>query len=120
MSRSFRSDRTSASSRPGVSRREMLKALGGAALAWPAFQLFGGFLSGGGPAMTHADNLALRFAKHYRPVPVRARPRIPSYPLPLDLAKVANFAEVAPILGLARDDASLRQNGFAVLPGQGN
>jgi hypothetical protein len=102
---------------PRPSRREVLKTLGGLALTLPLGRLWAGE---GGPAADHAEALAMCFAKYYRPLKIRAAPRVPAYPLPLDLDKVVNFKEVAAALGLADDEPSLRANGFAVLPGKGN
>jgi hypothetical protein len=84
---------------------------------------FTGYLGSGlwaasDPAKAQADSLALRFARYYKPVAVTARPKIPAYKLPLDPAKVVNFEAVAGKLGLARGEASLKENGFTVLPGQ--
>jgi hypothetical protein len=104
------------------SRREVLGLFGGMALTIPATGYLGGFLSAlaSDASQEQADKLARRFAKYYRPVPLRLKPRIPSYALPLDLTKLANFAEAAPKLGLTKDEPSLKKNGFAVLPGRGN
>ncbi len=105
----------------GLSRREAMRIFGGLGLALPAGGLLGGLLQAApGAAKDHADRLALRFAKHYQPVPVKVRPRVPAYKLPLDPAKVANFKEAAGALGLSADEPSLVENGFAVLPGKGN
>jgi hypothetical protein len=70
--------------------------------------------------MDQTAKLALRFARYYKPVPVTTKPAIPTYPLPLDPGRVANFRAVAAALQLADDEPSLRTNGFAVLPGAGN
>jgi len=113
-------NRTSTSTLTNPTRRDILKALGGAALAVPAYSLFGGWLHASDASENHVESLALRFAKYYRPVTVRAKPRIPAYKLPLDPAKVSNFAEIAPALGLAKDDPWLQKNGFAVLAGRDN
>jgi hypothetical protein len=113
---------TTPASHTALSRREVLGLFGGLALTIPATGYLGGFLSAvaGDAARDQADKLALRFAKYYRPLPLRVKPRIPSYSLPLDLTKVANFGEAAPKLGLSKDEPSLKKNGFAVLPGRGN
>jgi hypothetical protein len=66
------------------------------------------------------ENLAMRFAKYYKPVKVTATPQIPGYPLPLDLKKIANFKDASAKLQLTADEPSLKANGFAVLPGRGN
>jgi len=68
-------------------------------------------------AMEPVENLAERFSQHYQPVKVKTDPRIPSYDLPVALDKVANYTEVAKLLGLGADEASLKANGFIVLPG---
>jgi len=68
----------------------------------------------------HSEDLALRFAQYYRPVKVNAQGKVPAYPLPLDTAKIANYADVAKRLGLTAEEPSLKNNGFVVLPGQGN
>jgi hypothetical protein len=116
--------RTSTKNRPASladpSRREVLRVFGGTMVALPlAGYLGGGLWAADDPSRAHADNLALRFARYYQPVRVTARPQIPAYPLPLDTGRIANF-EVAGKLGLAADVASLRENGFAVLPGRGD
>jgi hypothetical protein len=103
----------------GFSRRDVLRAAGALALAYPlrpALALF----ADEGPSKMHTDNLALRFAKYYKPVKVETKPSIPAYELPLDLGKVANFKDVAAALKLDADEPSLKKNGFAVLPGKGN
>ncbi len=101
-------------------RRDVLRALGGAALALPLGGFFGGPLfAADDPSKTQADNLAMRFAKYYKPVKVDINPAIPATALPLDLGKVANFKEVAGLLGLAADEPSLTMNGFAVIRGNG-
>ena len=103
----------------GLSRRDVLRAAGALALAYPlrpALALF----ADEAPSKMHTDNLALRFAKYYKPVTVETKPSIPAYDLPLDLGKVANFKEVAAALKLDADEPSLKKNGFAVLPGKGN
>jgi hypothetical protein len=105
-----------------LSRRDLLRAFGWGLAALPAAGWLGGSVRGhtGGPAARQAEKLALRFARHFQPVPVKEKPRIPAYPLPLDLEKVANFKEAAGKLGLAADEPSLKANGFVVLPGRGN
>jgi hypothetical protein len=101
-------------------RRDVLRALGGLALTLPLSGLFGGPLfAADEPSKTQADKLALRFAKYYKPVKVDVKPAIPAYELPLDLAKVTNFKDVAKKLGLADDEPSLKNNGFVVLAGKG-
>jgi RNA polymerase sigma factor (sigma-70 family) len=80
------------------------------------------FMFSKNPAQAKPDapeSLALRFAKYYEPVQAKKTASIPAYPLPLDVSKVANFDDAAQKLGLAADEASLKANGFAVLPGQG-
>jgi hypothetical protein len=67
----------------------------------------------------HSEDLALRFAHYYQPVKSNAQAKIPAYALPLDTAKIANYAEVAKKLGLPADEPSLKNNGFVVLRGQG-
>jgi hypothetical protein len=102
-----------------LSRRDLLRAAGALALAYPlrpALALF----ADEAPSKMHTDNLALRFAKYYKPVKVETKPSIPAYDLPLDLGKVANFKDVAAALKLDGDEPSLKKNGFAVLPGKGN
>jgi hypothetical protein len=104
-----------------LTRRDLLRAAGTLALAYP----FRGFAEGAlkaadAPSKTHTDNLALRFAKYYKPVKVETRPSIPGYDLPLDLDQVANFKGVAAALKLNADEPSLKKNGFAVLPGKDN
>jgi hypothetical protein len=102
-----------------LSRREALRLFGGTMLAIPMTGYLGGGLwAGADPSKIQADNLALRFAKYYQPVRVTARPQVPAYKLPLDADQIANFEVVAGKLGLARDEASLKENGFAVLPGK--
>ena len=105
------------SSLPQPSRRELLQVLGGSMIALPLTGL-GGLWADDDPSRAHADNLALRFARYYKPVPVTVRPRVPAYKLPLDPGQVANFEAVAGKLGLSRDETSLKENGFAVLPGR--
>jgi hypothetical protein len=102
-----------------LSRREALRLFGGMTVALPLSAGLARLGAAPDPIQAHADNLALRFADHYRPVPVTVRPQVPAYPLPLDPGQIANI-EVAGALGLARDEASLRQNGFVVLPGKGD
>src|SRR5262245_19716654 len=119
MPRMTRTNRPSSSFHP--SRREVLRAAGSLAL----FPTLGGLTrlfasEADNPARRHVENLALRFAKYYRPVRVRVQPSIPAYPLPLDLGKVANFQDAAGKLGLPAEEPSLKANGFAVLPGQRN
>src|SRR5262249_40255883 len=98
-----------------------LRAFGWGLAALPAAGWLGGALRGAtGAAEQHAEKLALRFAKHYRRVPVTVKPRVPAYKLPLDPGRVANFKEAAARLGLSADEPSLKENGFAVLPGKGN
>ncbi|MGB2821608.1 MAG: DUF3160 domain-containing protein, partial [Phycisphaerae bacterium] len=63
----------------------------------------------------HAADLAKRFAKYYEPVRAAARPAVPAYRLPLDLAKVANFQAVAGKLEIKPDEPLLRRNGFVVI-----
>ena len=104
-----------------LSRRDLLRAAGAVVLAYP----FRGFVEGAlmaaeSPSKTQTDNLALRFAKYYKPVKVETKPSIPAYELPLDLNKVANFKDVAGALDLSAEEPSLKKNGFAVLPGKGN
>lgn len=120
MTRKMTSSLSQASPRSGLSRRDLLRYLGGLALVAPASGLLDRFLSASEASAMHVENLALRFARHYQPVKVKVKPRVPAYPLPLDPAKIANFEQAAPALGLDDAEPSLRQNGFAVLPGQGN
>ncbi len=101
------------------SRRDALKLFGGA-LTLPLLDRLGVPLLAGEPSKTHADDLALRFAKFYKPVKVNVTPRIKAYDLPLDLSKVANYKQVAQVLGLPDDEPSLKANGFTVVPGKGN
>jgi hypothetical protein len=104
-----------------LTRRDLLRAAGAIALAYPFPCLIEGTLMGAdSPSKTQNDNLALRFAKYYKPVTIETRPSIPSYDLPLDLDKVANFKDVARPLNLNADEPSLKKNGFTVLPGNGN
>ncbi len=63
------------------------------------------------------ENLAQRFGRYYKPVAVNVKPSIPALTLPVDLDKVANFEQAAKALGLKADEASLKANGFVVLPG---
>ncbi len=112
-------NRTTNVSWTNPTRRQVLQAAGGAALLLPAT----GWLStalADEPSKNHAESLALRFAKFYRPVPVTVKPSVPAYELPLDLAQVVNFAEVAPKLDLSPAEPLLKKNGFAVLPGKDN
>ena len=106
----------------GLSRREALRTFGLGLATLPVGGWLGGLLRGdtGSAVVEHADKLALRFARHYKPVAVTVKPSIPAYTLPLDLKKVANFKEVSAALGLSADEPSLKENGFAVLPGKGN
>src|SRR5438105_13032663 len=104
-----------------LSRRDLLRAAGALTLAYP----FRGFVEGAlmaadAPSKTQTDNLALRFAKYYKPVTIETKPSIPSYELPLDLDKVANFKDVASVLKINADEPSLKKNGFTVLPGKAN
>jgi hypothetical protein len=108
-----------------LSRRDVLKALGGLAITLPLGSMIGPLGSvlsanAGEPSMDQTAKLALRFARYYKPVAVTARPQIPGYPLPLDTSKVTNFRAAAAALDLAGDEPSLKANGFAVLPGAGN
>src|SRR5271154_3435125 len=102
-------------------RRALLRAAGAVAVVYP----FRGFVEGAlmaadSPSKTQTDNLALRFAKYYKPVQVETKPSIPAYDLPLDLDKVANFKAASAALGLTADEPSLKKNGFTILPGMGN
>src|SRR5690348_15118994 len=98
-------------------RRDLLRAMGGLALTLPLGGIFGGPLfAADDPSKAQADKLALRFAKYYKPVKVEVNPAIPAYEIPLDLAKVGNFKDVAKKLGVAEDEPSLKKNGFVVLP----
>ena len=101
------------------SRRDALKLFGGT-MALPLLDRLGLPLLADKPSKTHADDLALRFARFYKPVKVDVTPRIKAYDLPLDLAKVANYKQVAQALGLPDDKPSLKANGFTVVPGKGN
>jgi hypothetical protein len=101
------------------SRRDILGALGGTMMALPLSSYVGALWAGTDTSKTHAENLAMRFARYYTPVPVTVRPQVPAYKLPLDPGQVANFDAVADKLGLTQKEASLRENGFAVLRGRG-
>ena len=90
------------------------------ALTLPLLDRLGVPLLADEPSKTHADDLALRFARFYKPVKVDVTPHIKAYDLPLDLAKVANYKQVAQVLGLPDDEPSLKANGFTVVPGKGN
>ena len=102
-----------------LSRRDALK-LFGSALTLPLLDHLGAPLLAGDPSKQHADDLALRFARFYKPVKVNVTPHIKAYDLPLDLSKVANYKQVAQALGLPADEPSLKANGFTVVPGKGN
>jgi hypothetical protein len=66
------------------------------------------------------EALALRFGRHYEPVPLQGRPRIPTHPLPADLARVRHYDALAKAFRLDPSAAErLRANGFVVLPGRG-
>jgi hypothetical protein len=104
-----------------LSRRELLRAAGAMALAYPFHSFVGSALmADDSPSKEHADNLALRFAKYYKPVKVETKPSVPGYDLPLDPTKIANWKEASAALGITADEPSLKKNGFAVLPGKGN
>ena len=106
--------------RATFSRRDALKLFGGA-LTLPLLDHLGTpLLLAGDPSKQHADDLALRFAKFYKPVKVSVTPHIKAYDLPLDLSKVANYGQVAQALGLPADEPSLKANGFTVIPGKDN
>jgi hypothetical protein len=61
-------------------------------------------------------NLKGKFAAYFKPVDVKAGAKIEPYELPLDLSKVANFADVQRKLALANNLDSLKKNGFVVIP----
>ena len=63
----------------------------------------------------HAADLAARFAQYHEPVRAGAKPAVPAYRLPLDLKRIANFADAAGKLGLNADEPLLRKNGFVVM-----
>ena len=104
-----------------LTRRDLLLAAGALTVAYPCR----GFVESAlqttdSPSKAQTENLALRFAKHYKPIKVETKPNIPAYELPLDLDKIANFKDVAGALKLNADEPSLKKNGFAVLPGKDN
>ncbi len=57
------------------------------------------------------------FGRYYRAVPVRARPQVPAWKLPLDLGRVCNLDSAAKALRLDQADPVLKANGFVVMPG---
>ncbi len=63
------------------------------------------------------EDVALRFGRGYESVMVKAGGRVPATPLPVDLAKVPNYAALAKLLQSV--DKRLRTHGFAVLPSAG-
>jgi hypothetical protein len=63
------------------------------------------------------EDMALRFGRSYRVVPVKSKGGVPAYPLPLDLTRIENYESAAKELPLAQVEKNLRSNGFAVLPG---
>ncbi|MBI4244846.1 MAG: DUF3160 domain-containing protein [Planctomycetes bacterium] len=67
----------------------------------------------------HVENLAIQFAKYYKPSKVDVKPSIPQYKLPLDRNKIVNFDTVTQTLGIsdASDLDLLLKNGFLVIPG---
>src|SRR5262249_56546999 len=111
MTRRMKNDRSPSTPRTGLSRREMLRCLGlgGLALAVPGSGFLDRLVSASEAAPMHVENLALRFAKYYQPIKVQVKPRIPAYPLPLDPAKIANFKQAAPALGLSSAEPSLKK-----------
>src|SRR5438309_11274698 len=78
-----------------LSRRDMLHVFGLGLAALPVGGLLGVhlFAEAESAAAMNTEKLALRFARHYRPVRVKGKPRVPAYRLPLDLTKVANFKD---------------------------
>ncbi|MFH1549576.1 MAG: DUF3160 domain-containing protein, partial [Planctomycetota bacterium] len=61
-------------------------------------------------------NLKEKFAAYFKPVDVKAGAKIEPYELPLDLSKVANFADVQQKLALKNGLDLLKKNGFVVIP----
>jgi hypothetical protein len=113
-----------AASRTALSRRDVLRTFGGLALTTPLPSMLDSFLASlvareAEASKKQVENLAMRFAKYYKPIRVTTTPQIPSYKLPLDLNKIANFEDVSAKLRLTADEPSLKANGFAVLPGKG-
>ncbi|HKB36671.1 MAG TPA: DUF3160 domain-containing protein, partial [Gemmataceae bacterium] len=105
-----------------LSRRDILQVFGVGLAALPVGGLLGRrlFAETESAAAMQSEKLALRFAKYYKPVPVKVKPRVPAYRLPLDPAKVANFKRASAALGITADEPSLKQNGFVVIPGRDN
>src|SRR5215468_827652 len=105
-----------------LSRRDILQVFGVGLAALPVGGLLGRrlFAETESAAAMQSEKLALRFAKYYKPVPVKVKPRVPAYRLPLDPAKVANFKGASAALGITADEPSLKQNGFVVIPGRDN
>ncbi len=65
------------------------------------------------------EALALRFARHYDSMPIEVTGHIPTRPLPVDLAKVANYPSVAKAFALDGSATErLRTDGLVVLPGR--
>ncbi len=60
--------------------------------------------------------LRARFAAYYEAVAADATAKIKPYELPLDLTKVANWADVSRKLGLKKGQEILVKNGFVVIP----
>jgi hypothetical protein len=74
----------------------------------------------GGVPRRQIEALALRFGRHYQPVSLKGRPRIPTQPPPGALAWVTNYAALAQAFHLDPSAAEqLRASGFVVLPGGG-
>jgi hypothetical protein len=74
----------------------------------------------GGVPRKQIEALALRFGRHYEPVPLKGRPCIPTQPPPGALAWVTNYAAFAKAFPLDPSAAEqLRASGFVVLPGGG-
>src|SRR5262249_48450541 len=72
----------------------------------------------GGVPRKQIEALALRFGRHYEPVPLKGRPRIPTQPPPGALTNYAALAKAFPLDPSAAEQ--LRASGFVVLPGGGN
>jgi len=65
----------------------------------------------------HVADLTGKFGQFYQPVTVDVKPAIPAYTLPLNPAKVTNWADAVGKLGLNKAAlAKLKANGFVVTP----